>query len=470
MQVTCPKCSAKVDIDPGERDDKGRVRLRCGECDAKLLIKVKAPALKLDGGIPSSESVPAIPPEAAPLAAAPAVEPTPPPATRSGGGLDLGALTLDTGVEGDSVDVSTTIEAAWVVVVDRLDEGGISELRRVMMRIGRFKRNPNKLHDLTSDLPFVLNGVSEDEARQLNATIDSLLGACRAGPEVELLDSEGKPFPAPEEPLEIAGEAYDEASGELVVAGGADDDDEPEPEEGLVVAGEADEDEEADELEAGHVEDASTADVLAAVAETVPVAEPEPEPETETEEGLVVAGGEEEDDDDEPGEAFADTVAIEPTPEVLPEPKRAAISADDLSGVDLSVADSLGDVGFTTPPPEPAASEPIEMGDLMGGDNDDTVRNRQTPQSNGVLLATVDQFPGLDDILGLVSVSVVIAVADLDGRNRAVKLEAALNAAMVGLKRNATEQGAAAVVGVRTTTASLPDGSVLLVMQGTATA
>ena len=465
MQVTCPKCSTSVDIDPAERDDKGRVRLRCGSCDAKLLIKVKAPALKLDEAIPSSATSP---PEPGPPPE-PEPEPEPEPTARSGGGLDLTALTLETGIEGDSVDASTTIDAAWMVVVDKLDEGGISELRRVMMRIGRFKRNPNKLHDLTSDLPFVLGGLTKVESAELNATIDSLLGTCRVGLEAELLDGDGTPYAATEVPLEVAGEAYDEDSGELF-----QQDDEPVPEEGLLIAGEEDDEPVPEEglLIAGEEDD----EPEEIGEEPVGDADSEEDSEPVPEEGLVVAGDEEEDDDDI-GEAFADTVAVESTSERMPLPTREAISADDLSGIDLSVADNLGEVGYTTPPaPPPSSGEAhaIDLSDLTGGDDSQGVGDRSAapvaPKAGGVLLATVDQFPGLDDIIGLVSASVVVAAADLEGRNRAVKLEAALNAAQVGLKRNASEQGAAAVVGVRTITASLPDGSVLVVMQGTATA
>ena len=468
MRVTCPKCSTKVEIDPSERDDSGRVRLACADCGAKLLIKVKAQKLKLDDNIPEEGAADAD---------------TPARPSRTGGSLDLGALEVSTGVD-DTSDEADASDASWVVVVEALGDARITAIRTTLMRVPRFSRNPNKLHDLTDELPFVLGGIGEADAKQLEGTLAALGTTCRVGPESKLLDASGRPVTEPEEGLVVAGEEDDE-SGELVVAGA--DDDEPQPEEGLVVMGDA------DSMEVSAAADGDEAD------EGLVVAGDEDDDDHDDDDGgddggdadgededaaataaLEVAGAEEDDDeDDDDVEALGEddveeaaTADVLPAVDAEPEPEGQTLSADDLSGVDLSLSEGFGEVGYTTPPDD---DEPIEMGDLMSEApaEADTVRSGDKgsdTSTNGVLLATVDAFPGLDDIIGLVSASVVVPASDLKGRARAVKLEAAIASAEDGLKRDAAQQGAAAVVGVRTTSATLPDGSVLLVMQGTATA
>ena len=87
--------------------------------------------------------------------------------------------------------------------------------------------------------------------------------------------------------------------------------------------------------------------------------------------------------------------------------------------------------------------------------------------ASACLLATVDHIPGLVDTVGLVKATVVTPAAT---GQAAATLEAALTEAQDLLRTMATERNAAAVVAVRTTLASLPDGSLLLLMQGTAMA
>jgi DNA-directed RNA polymerase subunit RPC12/RpoP len=379
MQVKCPKCSAQVELRPEERDERGRVRVACQDCGAKLLIKVKAPPLRLDDNIPSDDSVPAVD--------------APDPTGRTSRSIDLMAMSVDTGVDGDSVDVSVAAETSWVVIVDQLGADGISELRRVMMLIPRFKRNPNKLHDLTDELPFVLGGIGCEDATQLSVTIESLMGRCRIGLESELgLNRQ----PVPEDWHEL-------------------------PDEGLVVAGDEDSDEFSNEVEP-----------ISVANESLPLP------------AL----------NDDDGDQTSSAEPSDPS------------AGDPVGAVRSSVTESL---------PQRAV-EAIDSSDLVPtAEEADTgpLANRRKASAhvtNGVRLATIDRFLGLDEMIGLVSASVMIPAADLNGRHRAGVLDAALEEAQAELKRSAHRSGAAAVVGVRTTTASLPDGSVLLVMQGTATA
>ncbi len=370
-----------VPVDPDSRDDAGRVRLRCPECNAKLLIKVKAPALKVDDAIPPSD------PEPDDLYEDDADD-----SSGRRTGLDgLSDIVIDTGAIDDPEPEAD--QGPWVVIVNDLPALEVGELRRVMMRIPRFSRNPNKLHDLTDELPFVLGGITEDEATRLQTAILGMGGAADSGPEAWLLDDDGGPVSLP--------------------------DDELQPEEGLLIAGDEDDDDyedELEELEGGALLDVADGDVPA---------EPAPQP------------------------------PAAPAPVPVPEPAH----------VELSTPPANPE---PPPPPPPPVEEPLDFGDLVtsspavepvedDGDDDDDVG-----------LATIDRVPGHDTVLGLVTASVVVSAADLAGPERAGKLAAALEEVERGLRREATDRGADVVLGVKTTSATLPDGSLLLVMQGTA--
>ena len=423
MQIKCPRCETSIPVDPESRDDAGRVRLRCPDCDAKLLIKVKAPPLKVDDAIPPTEQEPNGGDEEA---------------ARLPG---LGDIVIDTGAaRDDEEDDANGDEGPWMLLVIDLPYLEVGELRRLMMRIPRFSRNPNKLHDLTNELPFTLGGITEAEAVRLETSVLGMGGTCRSGPEAELLDSSGRPQ------LE-------------------DDPDEFLPEPGLLVAG--DEDDDPDEVD----------------------------------EGLLVAGDEEDEEDEEEHDSGVPVVPEAPASWSLPtehplpplDPEPAPISADDPDSVSLSMVPLAAEPSPVLPPakvapveppvarteapaPEPRRPAPEPRRPTPEPRRPTPEPRRPTPEphrptpANGLVLATVDQLPGAGELIGLVTASVVVSARDLGSGSQAASLAAALKRAEDDLRSEAKGRGAKAVVGVATTSAALPDGSLLLVMQGTATA
>ncbi len=117
----------------------------------------------------------------------------------------------------------------------------------------------------------------------------------------------------------------------------------------------------------------------------------------------------------------------------------------------------------------PLPEDEVEPWDRGGDTGRDVAPPPPEPpvSASACLLATVDHIPGLVDTVGLVKATVVTPAAT---GQAAATLEAALTEAQDLLRTMATERNAAAVVAVRTTLASLPDGSLLLLMQGTAMA
>lgn len=157
-EVTCPKCSTPIPVRVESADDRGRVRLSCRECSAKVLIKVNKRALKLSPDIPQTE----LPPEP------PLVELTP-----------------------EQLLV-------WAVVVYTLDAKKVSGARRALLSLSRFRSNPNKLHDVTDELPFVIGGLKRTDAAYLEEEFDKLGAECETGPHAWLLDEDMVPVPPDE--------------------------------------------------------------------------------------------------------------------------------------------------------------------------------------------------------------------------------------------------------------------------------
>ena len=133
-----------------QADHRGRVRLVCRNCGARVLVKVNPRALKLDPAIPSSRSVQ--------RASSPG---TPLPIQSSG---------------------------VWAVVVNNLPQGAEDEARAALLTLPRFRANPNKLHDLTLELPYVLHGLTGKECRHLEHALSNLAVQMESGPQEWLLD------------------------------------------------------------------------------------------------------------------------------------------------------------------------------------------------------------------------------------------------------------------------------------------
>ena len=462
MNVACPRCGAKIDVASGETADDGRIRVPCTGCDAKLLIKVNRPDLKLDGSIPTSNGE-----ELAPLAA-----------DRSTSLEALEQFSIDVG----SGEYSSGGAGLRVVVVQSLPEEGLDELRRRLIRIPRFRRNPNKIHDATAELPYVLTNLEMEDEEDLEAMVVRLGGACVAGPEWRILDEAGHPkdFDQIDEPVQ-AEEIFGEADDGLLIMGEADDD------EQLVV------DDEDDEL------------LLAGDEDDEPLVPGDEDDELlvpgDEDDELLVAGDEALDDLPVAGEADDDAVDEvdddEPTPAppsppprpkepsglgalgrpVLPErPRRAsgpiAAPPPQFAPIELAAADEddaldavSDDVGADDDGIELA---PETYDDLVAVVTSDHMPSMELPFDDPVRLVTAESMPGQGEPLGVVSVTLEIPPTAA-ARSRADLVAEAIRDSETALQDKARALGANLIVAIRTTASDLVDGTLLVVMQGTAT-
>lgn len=220
MQVDCPRCGASNDIDETSADDVGRVRTACHECEARLLIKVNRPNLKVNPAIPETEEEQAERIEQA--------------AQR--------VSVLDAGFEIDvGADATDDSAAAWLaVVVHEASGAGVADLRGALMGVRRFRANPNKLHDATAELPFIFDQLTDSDVRALSAALETSGARWEAGPRSSLLDTHGA----------VLDDAPLAAPPELVIAGDEDEDPEPfeaSPEPALPPLDELDDEDIADE-------------------------------------------------------------------------------------------------------------------------------------------------------------------------------------------------------------------------------
>lgn len=144
--INCPKCATPVNIPVDEADSRGRVRLVCGACGARVLIKVNPRALKLSPDIPVTVTNPGF------------------------------------------VPIDREYSGYWAVVVHELAPAEQGALRRSLLSMPRFRSNPNKLHDATGSLPYIFQGLKRSEATFLTEELDRLAGVSEAGPQEWLLD------------------------------------------------------------------------------------------------------------------------------------------------------------------------------------------------------------------------------------------------------------------------------------------
>jgi predicted Zn finger-like uncharacterized protein len=510
MQITCPGCGAKVAVQSGETAPDGRVRVQCPGCEARLLIKINRPDLKIDDRIPTTDGNG----EAAL------------PLDRSSGLGSLERFSIDVG----SGEFSSSGAGLRVVVVQTLPEAGLSELRRGLIRIPRFSRNPNKVHDATAELPFILTGLEQEEADALEALVIEQGGSCVAGPEWRVLDEVGRPRGLDQiaEPV-VAEEIFGEADEGLLIMGEADDEDE------LLVAGEDEEDEllvagedEEDELlvAGGHDEDepeppeqdsppavpresrAPTGapppsrkqpDWLAALARPVLAARrsrratasasgmPGDDPielaPNEDSDDQPIELAPDEDGDDQPIELAPDEDGdVEPI-EVAPdedgdvEPIEVAPDEDgDVEQPDEPIElapDEDGDV--ETPgeaDPSPEAFDPLDLApetyeDFVAVVTSDHMPSVEIPIAE-VRLVTVETMPEQGEAIGIVSATIEVPPSAAAG-SKADAVAGAIQDAEEKLQIEARARGASMIVAVRTTASDLVDGTLIVVMQGTAT-
>jgi|GEM_PF-3866471 len=196
MKVNCPRCNAEVEIDEADADDQSRVRLRCAECNAKILIRVNRPELKVD-------------------------EATPRPARRLHG------------LDGISIErADETGGAKRSLRVAHVPEDCLPDFRAGLKGTEIYGNNPNKLNWVLSEPPYVLEGLSIEEATEIEAWVQEVGGQLASdddGDSDELMVVAGADDSADETSddgaLIIAGDADDTAEEDLVAV----EPDEPEP-------------------------------------------------------------------------------------------------------------------------------------------------------------------------------------------------------------------------------------------------
>ena len=472
MQATCPGCGAKVDLQGGDTAPDGRVRVKCEGCDARLLIKINRPDLKIDQRIPTTNGD-----GDAPLAA-----------DRSASIEALERFSIDVG----SGEFSAHGAGLRVVVVQTLPEAGRDELKRGLIRVPRFSRNPNKVHDATAELPYVLTGLEQEEADALEALVLEHGGACIAGPEWRVLDEAGRPRGLDQitDPVQVD-ELFGEADEGLVVMGEADDEEEPSSTiddelDELLVAGEAADD---DLAVLGEADDDDLVVPAEADDDDLLIAGPD-DTDGDDDDGFLVAG-----DDGHPpigrSEQTAPPVQAPPPPSrkqpdwlgalarpVFPErrarrpaPEPAARPAHDLAPIEPA-PEGEDDEPRVDPPFEQEELDPFELApetydDLVAVVTSDHLPSVEIPLAP-VRLVTVDEMPEGGAPLGLVSTTVEVPPSAAAG-SKAAAVSDAIKEAEDKLQVEARGLGASMIVAVRTTASDLVDGTLIVVMQGTAT-
>ncbi len=149
--ISFPKCPAEVPIPVDEADSRGRVRLICGACGTRLLIKVNPRVLKLSPDIPLSSTNPEFVP-----------------------GREYSGM--------------------WALLVNDLRDHQQSPFRRALLSMPRLRGNPNKLHDATAELPYVFHGLKRGEAVFLDEELSKLGAEFESGPQEWLLDESMMPI------------------------------------------------------------------------------------------------------------------------------------------------------------------------------------------------------------------------------------------------------------------------------------
>lgn len=218
MRVACPRCGTHNALDHSQQADDGRVRTRCTHCNAKLLIKVNRPDLKVADDI----------------------APTPDDADDASLAGERIAPISEIEIEVGQ-DEEPERDTGHVVVVHELDWKRVGDLRRTLLALPRFKRNANKMQDVTAELPYVIPDLGEDGLARLSALLDEAGARWETGARHALLDTHGalRARPVPPGTPPAADGSDDEVEEGLLVAGDDDGDDDDDL---LLAAGDEDED------------------------------------------------------------------------------------------------------------------------------------------------------------------------------------------------------------------------------------
>ena len=269
ITINCPKCGRPIEVDETRRTSRGKIRVKCNECGAKLSMRPR----KGDdpGGVATaSTSMPA------------GREETPPPPSPQAAAEDSGGA--------EAVD-------SYAVVIENLAAGKApAGLNEVLLTLPEFQEHPNKLSDLAHRVPYVISGLTEGQAGAVEAELKKAVALFSAGPEREVLvgplrayrtrpgaerdNGGGAPVSAAEVPAadDRFGLGNELSEGELEMPGDPDEEDSvafqidegdggDEADESLVVGAEGGEAEEA--VDSSRLSDAAESDESLVAAEAV---------------------------------------------------------------------------------------------------------------------------------------------------------------------------------------------------------
>jgi DNA-directed RNA polymerase subunit RPC12/RpoP len=448
MRVACPRCGTPNLIEERDQAADGRVRTRCTDCDAKLLIKVNRPDLRVADDIPAT-------PEGADADLGLATERLAP----------LSELEIDLGDEGERE------RDTWhVLVVHELADDRVGDLRRALLGLPRFRRNPNKMQDVTAELPYVIPDLNPEGLAQLKGLLVDAGARWETGSRHALLTPGGDLRSAVEAAAieeDAGGDAADEG---LLVVG----DDGDLADDGPLVSGD---------------DDPAAAEPLGADDElVVPGGE---DPDDALAELLVP--GDEDPDDHEPS-AGSDELLL-PGDEDPDDERRAHAGDGGAGGAEHEAADPAPAPQEATVPAEraapregaPSAPEPEAAEEMIVVDEEDdatdaaaealfgpavtheklaAVRGPAPRRPGDVPLSTLTAPIVGAGALGYVSAMVVLSNRDL-GTAADEAIGRALTQVRAGLVRAAQERGGDAVWGMRTTHGAV-GGSWMVLAEGTA--
>jgi len=136
------------------------LRLSCDNCGKHLLLKVTQRDLRV-GTAGTSERA-----ETAPVERSATAETT-------------------------SAAASDPVPTHWTLVVSEFPEESLSALRTALSQVARYSRNPNKLFDLTAELPYRFGRLSFEQLSRLEACLADCGGSFERRPEGRTTPNEG---------------------------------------------------------------------------------------------------------------------------------------------------------------------------------------------------------------------------------------------------------------------------------------
>jgi len=156
MEVSCPGCGNRLPLSQGIPAEQGLLRLTCANCSRKLLLKVSRPDLKV------SQS------DLKPTTHTP--EPDPPPKS---------VATAQDQPRAQAGDAATR----WTLHVDEFPPESLTALRAVLTQVPRYSRNPNKVFDMTAELPYEFSHLNHEQVSCLETCLDDFRARYRTAPQ-----------------------------------------------------------------------------------------------------------------------------------------------------------------------------------------------------------------------------------------------------------------------------------------------